>query len=52
MLKAGRAIVARRSTMIAVIFEVWPAEGQVDAYLDIAHELRAELDRIDGFISV
>jgi len=38
--------------MIAVIFEVWPAEGQVEAYLDIAHELRAELDRIEGFISV
>lgn len=38
--------------MIAVIFEVWPAEGQVEAYLDIAHELRAELDRIDGFVSV
>ena len=38
--------------MIAVIFEVWPAEGRVEAYLDIAHELRAELDRIDGFISV
>lgn len=38
--------------MIAVIFEVWPAEGKVEAYLDIAHELRAELDRIDGFISV
>jgi heme-degrading monooxygenase HmoA len=38
--------------VIAVIFEVWPAEGQVDAYLGIAHELRAELDRIDGFISV
>lgn len=38
--------------MIAVIFEVWPAEGQVEAYLDIAHELRAELGRIDGFVSV
>jgi len=38
--------------MIAVIFEVWPAAGKVEAYLDIAHDLRAELDRIDGFISV
>ncbi len=38
--------------MIAVIFEVWPAEGKVDEYLEIAHELRAELDRIDGFISI
>ena len=38
--------------MIAVIFEVWPAEGRVEDYLEIAHELRTELDRIDGFISV
>jgi heme-degrading monooxygenase HmoA len=38
--------------MIAVIFEVWPAEGKVEAYLDIAHELRSDLDRIDGFVSV
>ena len=38
--------------MIAVIFEVWPAEDRKDDYLDIAHELRAELDEIDGFISV
>lgn len=38
--------------MIAVIFEVWPAEGKVDEYLEVAHELRAELDRIDGFISI
>jgi len=38
--------------MIAVIFEVWPAEGRKDDYLNIAHELRSELDKIDGFISV
>ena len=38
--------------MIAVIFEVWPAEGRVDDYLDRAHALRDELDKIDGFISV
>jgi len=38
--------------VIAVIFEVWPAEGRVDAYLEIAHELRAELEKIDGFISI
>lgn len=38
--------------MIAVIFEVWPAEGRLDEYLDAAHDLRAELDKIDGFISV
>jgi heme-degrading monooxygenase HmoA len=38
--------------MIAVIFEVWPAEGRKDDYLNLAHELRAELDQIDGFVSV
>ena len=38
--------------MIAVIFEVWPAQGRKDDYLGIAATLRAELDRIDRFISV
>jgi heme-degrading monooxygenase HmoA len=38
--------------MIAVIFEVWPAEGERDRYLDIAAELRPLLDDIDGFISI
>ena len=38
--------------MIAVIFEVEPAEGKRDAYLGIAAELRPLLDGIDGFISV
>tara|TARA_B100001123_G_scaffold346552_1_gene395083 strand:+ start:403 stop:747 length:345 start_codon:yes stop_codon:yes gene_type:complete len=38
--------------MIAVIFEVVPAEGRMDAYLDIAASLRPHLERIDGFISV
>lgn len=38
--------------MIAVIFEVWPAEGHMDEYLDIAAELRPLLDDIDGFISI
>lgn len=38
--------------MIAVIFEVWPAEGRVDDYLAVAHNIRAELDGVDGFISV
>lgn len=38
--------------MIAVIFEVWPAEGRRDDYLDIAAELRPLLDGIDGFISI
>ena len=38
--------------MIAVIFEVWPARGRKDDYLAIAAALRADLDRIDGFISI
>lgn len=38
--------------MIAVIFEVTPAEGQKQPYLDIAAELRPLLAEIDGFISV
>jgi heme-degrading monooxygenase HmoA len=38
--------------VIAVIFEVWPAAGQRDTYLDIAANLRPLLDEIDGFISI
>lgn len=38
--------------MIAVIFEVTPAEGQQDAYLDIAAGLRPLLEEVEGFISV
>lgn len=38
--------------MVAVIFEVRPAEGRKNDYLNLAHELRAELDQIDGFVSV
>jgi heme-degrading monooxygenase HmoA len=38
--------------MIAVIFEVWPGEGQRQTYLDIAADLRPLLAAIDGFISI
>ncbi|CAM5561316.1 hypothetical protein MAUB1S_09407 [Mycolicibacterium aubagnense] len=38
--------------MIAVIFEVTPAEGKRGAYLGIAGDLRPLLDGIDGFISI
>jgi heme-degrading monooxygenase HmoA len=38
--------------MIAVIFEVWLAEGRRADYLEIAAGLRADLEAIDGFISV
>ena len=38
--------------MHAVIFEVRPSKEQYDDYLDIAADLRPELEKIDGFISV
>jgi len=38
--------------MIAVIFEVLPAEGRKEAYLDIAAELKPLLGEVDGFLSV
>lgn len=38
--------------MIAVIFEVWPAEGERAHYLELAAALRADLMERDGFISV
>jgi len=38
--------------MIAVIFEVYPAEGKIQEYLDIATELKPLLANIDGFISI
>ena len=38
--------------MIAVIFEVFPAEGKRQEYLDTAAALRPLLDGVDGFISI
>jgi heme-degrading monooxygenase HmoA len=38
--------------MIAVIFEVEPAEGRFDEYLDHAARLRGELEKVPGFVSV
>ena len=38
--------------MIAIIFEVWPADGRRQEYLDIAASLRPLLEEIDGFISI
>ncbi len=38
--------------MIAVIFEVWPADGGADEYFDLAAALRSSLHEIDGFISI
>lgn len=38
--------------MIAVIFEVVPAPGRKQEYLDLAAALRPQLERMDGFISI
>lgn len=38
--------------MIAVIFELWPDADRKTEYFDLAAELRPELDKIDGFISI
>ena len=38
--------------MIAVIFEVVPAPGRRQEYLDIAASLRPELEKLDGFVSI
>nr|WP_299381055.1 antibiotic biosynthesis monooxygenase [uncultured Kiloniella sp.] len=38
--------------MIAVIFEVIPAEGQKNHYLSLAADLKDKLVDIDGFISI
>jgi heme-degrading monooxygenase HmoA len=38
--------------VIAVIFEVWPAEGRREDYLALAAALREDLATIDGFVSV
>ena len=37
---------------IAVLFEVWPAPGRKDDYLERSRALAADLAGIDGFISV
>ncbi|MEM1382991.1 MAG: antibiotic biosynthesis monooxygenase [Pseudomonadota bacterium] len=38
--------------MIAIIFEVEPAEGAMETYMAHAARLKPELSKIDGFISV
>ncbi|MCR9109734.1 antibiotic biosynthesis monooxygenase [Marivita sp. XM-24bin2] len=38
--------------MIAIIFELMPADGQKDAYLDIAATMRPMVEQVEGFISV
>src|SRR4029077_8051838 len=58
--RAGRPVQAvalstgrrKEESMYAGIFEVEPAPGRRHEYLDIAAQLRPELEKIDGFISV
>ena len=38
--------------MIAIIFEVEPAEGRKDQYLDIAAAMRPLVEEVEGFLSV
>lgn len=38
--------------MIVVVFEVWVEESVGQRYFDLAAELRPELEKIDGFLSV
>ncbi len=38
--------------MIAVMFEVRPAEGRAERYFELAGQLKSELEKIEGFISV
>lgn len=38
--------------MIAVIFEIWAANGRVDDYLALAARLRSALESMDGFVSI
>lgn len=38
--------------MYAVIFEVEAKDGRADRYFELAAQLRSELVKIDGFISV
>ena len=38
--------------MIAIIFELYPAEGRAAEYFDLAASLKPDLEKIDGFISI
>jgi heme-degrading monooxygenase HmoA len=44
--------ISQEAVVIAVIFEVWPAEGRAGDYFDLAAALRPDLEKIDGFISI
>jgi heme-degrading monooxygenase HmoA len=42
----------KRATPVAVIFEVFPSDAGKKEYLDLAANLKNELVKIDGFISI
>lgn len=48
----SRINIQKHSGSIAVIFEVIPHEGKQKEYLEIAAELKTELEKIPGFISI
>jgi heme-degrading monooxygenase HmoA len=43
---------SKERAMFVVVFEVEPKQGREQDYLDLAAELRPEVETIDGFISV
>lgn len=51
-LKFGTNMKETNKRAIAVIFEVIPADGHKDEYLNIALSLKPELGKIKGFISI
>jgi len=51
-LKSGTDHKATNKHAIAVIFEVIPADGRKEEYLNIALSLKPELEKIRGFISI
>jgi len=51
-LKFGTNMTETNKHPIAVIFEVIPADGRKDEYLNIALTLKPELEKIKGFISI
>src|SRR3712207_3799469 len=50
--RLGHGLRQQEDPMIAVIFEVEPAEGRFDEYLDHAARLKPFLEKVPGFISV
>ncbi len=44
--------IGTENPMIAIIFEVTPAAGKQDAYLDVAAAMRPLLEQVEGFVSV